>query len=105
MYCTNKASDVFENFYDMDFNPIDIDHGFRRNIPEFEKPEAFELMKNLATQLSQDIPFVRVDFFYVDGKVYFGEFTFYDWAGFRPFSSDEWDMKLGSWIRLPEKKN
>ncbi len=104
MYCTNKASDVFENFYDMNFNPLDINHGFRRNVPEFEKPEAFELMKSLATKLSKDIPFVRVDFFYVDGKVYFGEFTFYDWAGFRPFESKEWDLKLGGWIKLPDNK-
>jgi hypothetical protein len=92
---------AIENFYDMDFNPIEINHGYRRNVPEFEKPAAFDLMKDLATKLSKGIPFVRVDFFYVDGHVYFGEFTFYDWAGLHPFSSFEWDLKLGEWITLP----
>ena len=105
MYCTNKAKDVFENFYDMDFNPLNIDHGFRRSVPEFEKPGEFELMKSLAHKLSQGLPFVRVDFFDVDGKVYFGEFTFYDWAGFRPFRTPDMDKKLGDEIILPVKSN
>lgn len=104
MYCTNKAKDVFENFYDMDFKPIDINHGFRRAIPEFEKPDEFELMKTLAEKLSKDLPFVRVDFFDVKGKVYFGEFTFYDWAGFRLFCTPELDMRLGNEITLPDVK-
>lgn len=103
MYCTNKGSDIFENFYDMDFNPIDINHGFRRNFPEFEKPDAFEEMKNLASKLAEGLPFVRIDFFYVNGNIYFGEFTFYDWGGMRPFADKKWDEKLGSWIKLPEK--
>ena len=95
MYCTNKAQDIFENFYDMDFRPLNINHGFRRSVPEFEKPTKFELMKELAQKLSKGIPFVRVDFFQVNGKVYFGEFTFYDWGGMKPFKDLSWDLKLG----------
>lgn len=100
MYCTIKASNVFENFYDMDFNVVDIDHGFKRHVPEFEKPSQFEKMKELASKLSKDIPFVRVDFFEVDGKVYFGEFTFFDWGGLKPFKKN-WDLKLGNLLKLP----
>ena len=100
MYCTNKARDIFENFYDMDFRPIMIDHGFKRHQPEFSKPAEFYSMKQLAAKLSKDFPFVRVDFFDVDGHVWFGEFTFYDWAGLKPFGGD-WDDKLGEWIKLP----
>lgn len=105
MYCTVKTNKekIFENFYDMDFNAVEINHGFPRRIPEFEKPAAFELMKELAGKLSEGIPFVRIDFFYVDGKVYFGEYTFYDWAGLQPFESYEMDLKLGSMLVLPEK--
>lgn len=101
MYCTIKGENVYENFYDMDFVPVDINHGFPRHAPEFEKPNNFELMKQLASKLSEGIPFVRIDFFDVKGKVYFGEFTFYDWAGFYPFSNREMDMKLGTLIELP----
>ena len=102
MYCTIKGKDVYENFYDMDFQPVAIDHGFPRHQPEFERPANFELMKELAAKLSKDIPFVRVDFFDVDGKVYFGEFTFYDWAGLRPFGGN-WDKTLGDLIKLPDR--
>lgn len=100
MYCTIKGRNVYENFYDMDFQPIMIDHGFPRHQPEFTKPENFELMKDLAAKLSKSVPFVRVDFFDVEGKVYFGEFTFYDWGGMRPFG-DNWDEKLGGLLLLP----
>lgn len=101
MYMTNKGTNIYENFYDMDFNPIMIDHGFTRRVPEYAKPHEFEEMRSLATELSKDIPFVRVDFFDINGKVYFGEFTFYDWGGLRPFGGD-WDKVLGEWIKLPE---
>ena len=100
MYCTIKGKCVYENFYDMDFNPVPVDHGFPRHQPEFEKPRNFELMKELASKLSKDVPFVRVDFFDVDGHVYFGEYTFYDWGGMRPFGGD-WDQKIGEYIQLP----
>lgn len=100
MYFTNKGAKIFENFYDMDFAPVDASHGFDRMIPEFEKPEQFELMKELATKLSNGIPFVRIDFFLVDGHVYFGEYTFFDWAGFKLFTDKKWEEKLGSWIKI-----
>lgn len=100
MYITNKGKNIEENFYDMDFNVLDINHGFPRTTPEYIRPQNFELMKYLATKLSQNIPFVRIDFFNIKGQVFFGEFTFYDWAGLQPFTDDDWDLKLGSWIHL-----
>lgn len=63
----------------------------------------FEEMKVLATKLSEGIPFVRVDFFQVEGTVFFGEFTFYDWAGLQPFERREHDVKLGGLIDLPNQ--
>lgn len=100
IYMTIKASEIFENFYDMDFKPVPIDHGSKRHFPEFEKPQDFEKMKELATVLSKGMPFVRVDFFYVDGQIYFGEFTFFDWGGSRAFGSYEQDLELGKLIDL-----
>lgn len=100
MYLTVKNDDIYENFYDMDFNVVDINHRFKRAIPEFEKPECFELMKELASKLSKGIPFVRVDFFQVNGKVYFGEFTFYDWGGMRRFKTKEQDIELGKLLNI-----
>lgn len=99
MYCTNKGDNIYENFYDMEFNPLDITHGYPRITPEIEKPKEFDLMKELATKLSKNIPFVRVDFFNVDGHVYFGEFTFFDWGAMKPMN-DKWEILIGSWIDI-----
>ena len=101
MYCTNKGKKIFENFYDMQFHPLSISRGFDRFQPEFQKPLEFEQMKELAAKLSIGLPFVRIDFFDVRGRVYFAEFTFYDWGGMRPFTDIEWDYKLGEMISLP----
>ena len=100
MYCTIKGKNIYENFYDMDFKPADIDHGYPRHKPEFERPSQFAVMKDLAATLSQGIPFVRVDFFQVEDRVYFGEFTFYDWGGIHPFRDEDTDKKLGQFIDL-----
>lgn len=100
MYITNKGAVIEENFYNMNFQPVMIDHGFPRTKPEYEKPATFELMIDLCRKLLSklNVSFVRIDFFSIDGKVYFGEFTFYDWAGLRPFTDIEWDKRLGSMI-------
>ena len=44
---------------------------------------------------------MRVDFYEVGGKVYFGEMTFYHWSGLVPFEPVEWDRAFGDWIELP----
>ena len=104
MYITNKGRIVKENFYDMDFRPININHGFDRRFPEFDRPDNLDLMRSLAAVVSKDIPFVRVDFFDVCGRVYFGECTFYDWGGMRPFRDEKWDERLGEMIKLPNSQ-
>ena len=55
--------------------------------------------------LSADVPCLRVDFYVADGKIYFGEMTFYTWGGFIEFTPPEWDRKMGDWIQLPAEQN
>ncbi len=69
---------------------------------ELQQPRNKELMMQLAEKLSEGIPFVRVDFYEVDEKVYFGELTFYPNSGFGKFVYKENDELLGSWLKLPE---
>lgn len=104
MYFSIKGEGCYENFYDMDFNFVDINHGWPRHKPEFMKPASWEKMKEIAAVLSKDIPFVRVDFYEIDGHPYFGELTFFDWAGLRPFDTYETDLRLGELIHLPSTK-
>ena len=60
-------------------------------------------MIEFAEMLAQDKPFVRVDFYDVAGKIYFGEMTFFPASGMGKFEPEVWDNILGSWIRLPEE--
>lgn len=88
------------DFFDMDFNHLDIINGYPNAKNVISKPKSFETMKILAKALSEGIPHVRVDFYDIKGIVYFGELTFYHHSGFVPFSPDHWDSDLGSKIQL-----
>lgn len=91
------------DFFDMDFKHLDlrIDHDMAEIPPS--QPIHFERMKEIAAILSQNIPHVRVDFYEVNGRLYFGELTFFHCGGFRPFIPKEWDKTFGDWITLPPK--
>ena len=60
-------------------------------------------MMELAQKLSKDLPFIRVDFYNVNGKIFFGELTFFPGGGFECFNPKGWDYELGSWLKLPKK--
>ncbi|MCR4859700.1 MAG: glycosyl transferase, partial [Bacteroidales bacterium] len=54
------------------------------------------------TALAGDFPQVRIDFYETpDGRVLFGEYTFYHWSGFVPFDPDEADERLGAYFKIP----
>ena len=98
-----EGEDVKFDFFDTDYNHLPFRQG-HENAPVLpEKPKCFEEMKTLAAILSKDLPHVRVDFYEVDGKVYFGEMTFFHHGGWTKFDPEEWDDIFGSWLNLPEK--
>lgn len=82
-------------FYRKDYRPFD-------KLPD--KPTNFDKMKELSKKLSKNIPFIRVDFYEVNGQIYFGELTFFPCSGFIPFEPEEWDRKLGDMLKLPKEK-
>ena len=57
-------------------------------------------MLDLAEKLSKNIPFLRTDFYVVNGNVYFGELTFFPATGMSKFEPTEWDDVFGSWLEL-----
>lgn len=105
MYITVKNDDIWENFYDMDFKQIDFTHGRRKYKEPIEKPQMFEKMKRIASQLAEDVPNVRVDFYLIENNLYFSEYTFYDWGGFAKIQPQKWDDYLGNILQLVENKN
>lgn len=92
------------DFFDMNFEHLPFTNGHPNSKKLPSKPKCFDEMKELASKLSKDIPHVRVDFYEVDGHVYFGEMTYSHWGGMTPFEPEEWDYTLGSWINLPVNK-
>lgn len=57
-------------------------------------------MIEIAEKLSANLPFVRIDLYYVDGRIYFGEYTFFPGNGIEEFNPEEWDLRLGKMIEL-----
>lgn len=92
------------DFFDSDFNHLPFTNGHPNATRQINKPAGFEKMKELAAVLSKGWPHLRVDFYDINGKVYFGELTFYHWSGMTPFNPKEWDVKFGEWITLPSKE-
>ena len=92
------------DFFDMDYNHLPVKNGHPNAAVPPEKPATFEKMRELAEKLSEGIPHLRVDFYEVDGKIYFGELTFSHWSGMVPFEPEEWDKTFGDWIKLPNIK-
>ena len=68
-----------------------------------QRPKNFDDMKRIAERLSQNNPFLRVDLYEVNEKVYFGEMTFYPASGLGRFTPEDWDHKMGEWLELPSK--
>ena len=98
------TSETYGDFFDMDFNHLDlsIDHRTAPVCPE--KPACFEAMKHAAALLAKGTPQVRADFYEVNGQFYFGEMTFFHCSGFAPFRPEKWDYTFGEWIELPHQK-
>lgn len=97
---TNRSEDCKFDFYDMDFNHLDIVNIHPQSGKLLEKPKTFEEMKAIARSLSQGMKFVRIDLYEIEGKVYFGEFTFFHGGGFWPMTPAHWEYDLGKLISI-----
>lgn len=82
--------------YDKGFHKLNVSRTDERpqNIP-LPIPENYNRMLYIAEQLSKEFPEVRVDLYNVDGKIYFGELTFYDGSGYMGFEPDSFDYEAG----------
>lgn len=97
---TDRSMDCKFDFFDMEFNHLDIENIHPQAGKEIKKPKMFEEMKEIARRLSQGMRFVRIDLYEINGKIYFGEFTFFHGGGFWLFKPEQWERRLGDWIDL-----
>lgn len=99
-----SREEPFFNFFDENNQPLPFKQGHPVNPTIPMLPKGFDDIKNIAEKLAEGLPHVRMDMYYVNGQVYFGEYTFYHFAGVMPFEPSEWDVKIGSWLKLPNVK-
>lgn len=89
------------NFYDINWNNLNVTSDCPGAAIDIPKPDNFEMMLRIAEKLSEDFPFVRVDLYNCNGKIYFGELTFYPWSGYVQFTPDKYDYIFGEDFILP----
>ena len=95
-----KDTEVKFDYFDLNFNHLPIKNEHQNSSQTISKPKNFNEMIEIARKLSQGFIHVRVDLYNVNGKIYFGEMTFFHFAGFAKFEPEEWDERFGNMLDL-----
>ena len=95
------ANGMKKVFYDRNWKKLEFRRPNTSNDCYVERPAHLNKMIEFSEKLSKDIPFVRVDFYDINGKLYFGEMTFFPSGGMIGFVPEEWDAILGGYLSLP----
>lgn len=92
------------NIYDINWNLLDEEITYKREVVSPpRKPEKLAQMIKLSEKLAEGFPHVRVDFYYINNEILFGELTFYHQSGYAKFASKEFNYKLGKLIKIPNR--
>ena len=97
----DKAGCRRVNMFDLDLNLLENKYKSPPLLEPIVRPAQFEKMLECASRLSRGFPFVRVDLFYVNNRVCFGEMTFYPLSGLNKIKPESFDLFLGSYLQLP----
>jgi len=112
MFCINGEPQFVQVCFDRDFEigiakrgVYSLDEWKQFDCPpaEIERPQSLNIMIEYAKVLSRDFPFVRVDFYEVEGKPMLSELTFSPFGNMIDFYSEETLLKYGKKLRLPKK--
>lgn len=100
--CTERFSEsgLKVTFFDCDWKKLPFERHYPSSKLPITRPESLDQMIHLSEVLSKDIPFVRVDFYEIEGRPYFGELTLFPGCGYEEFIPESWDYTLGNWINL-----
>ncbi|WP_461532682.1 ATP-grasp fold amidoligase family protein [Sinomicrobium sp.] len=90
-------------FYDTEWNKLPYKH-YLPNSAEVEQPSSLNLMLEISEKLSEGFPLVRVDLYATEGRVIFGELTFYPGNGVLEFTPDKFNKTTGDYLSLPKLK-
>ena len=97
-------SHLEEGFFDKSFRQLNVCGIEHRRLTDYNLTEdTFNKLKAVATRLCKGFPHVRVDLYFVNGKTYFGELTFFPASGYKQYTNEDFDYELGKNFVLPEK--
>ena len=91
------------DYCDLEYNRLPFVSVNPNSEGEITKPKEHDEIIEIAKKLSEGMPQVRVDTYVSNGKIYFGELTFFHNSGFSKIEPREWDDILGQWIELPQR--
>ena len=97
----DRHIDHRRNFFDLEWNDLGVVSDCPNVDQPVPKPYGFEKMLEIARDIAKDFPFVRVDFYSLNQRIYIGELTFYPWSGCVQYTPDSFDFELGSYFTLP----
>ena len=103
MICLERNSgDTKFYFFDSNWNLLRYNKRGKSAPSDFTvpRPQNMDKMFDIAAALSTNIPYLRVDLYNVDGKIYFGELTFFPQSGFDRNLLKETEILFGSRIKL-----
>lgn len=102
LVCSERfsSSNMCETWFDMNWKLIDMTESGHRVDSTISKPKQLKKMVELSKKLSKNIPFIRVDWYEIGNKLYFGELTFYPASGFEKFEPKEWNKKIGDMLSI-----
>ena len=101
LVCKDRGEKTKYINYDLDLNCIKLSPKSYITEEKFDRTPDFDKMLEIAEKLAMPFPFVRVDFYFVNGRIYVGELTFYPGGGYNTYYR-EWDTQLGQYMELPE---
>ena len=103
--CTERFGDGLKvTFFDLDWNRLPFERHYPSSKKDIPKPKNLKTMIKLSEKLAEGIPFVRMDWYEINGKLYFGEYTFYPGGGMEEFTPEEWDTRIGEMLDLGQVK-
>ncbi len=100
LVCSDRENNNYRDYYDLQWNKLNYTKEARQSKVEIEKPKHFDKMIEIASNLSENFKFVRVDLYNINGRIYFGELTFSPCAGFNKNINQEVLNHFGDLIKI-----
>lgn len=97
----NNKKETRRNLYDLQWNLMNAKISYPRELKtKIKKPEKLNEMIELSKKLSKGFPHSRVDFYYINNKIIFGEITFFHQSGMGKIEPTEFEEKMGDWLEI-----